>query len=134
MCFDVAYRAGVDPGLAVGSDQQVGLCSGIRSGERTGSPAMVFSTAKNNTINMVTSLLSVGEPFEDEYADSFASHIAIGRGCKGFAASILTQHARFACADVNFGRHQSIDPANDGHVTRATLKRVDAPVDSDQGA
>src|SRR5437667_7122302 len=63
MRFDVAYRSGIDPGLVVGCNQQVGLCSGIRCGERTGSPAMVFSTAKNNAINMVTSLLSVGEPF-----------------------------------------------------------------------
>src|SRR5947199_3772813 len=63
MCLDVAYRAGIDACLAVGCDQQIGLSSGIRGGERTGTPTMVFGTPTNHSINMVPISLGLGELF-----------------------------------------------------------------------
>src|SRR5436190_11928086 len=68
MCLYVAHCTGIDPGLVIGSDQQVGLCSGIRGRERTGTPAMVFGTATDHAIDMVTILLGQVELFEHEHA------------------------------------------------------------------
>src|SRR5436305_4788642 len=58
MRLDVAHRAGIDSSLAIGRDQQVSLRSGIGGRKRTGTPPMIFGTAANHPINMVTILLS----------------------------------------------------------------------------
>src|SRR5437764_1388690 len=81
MRFDVAHRTRINSCLAIGGDQYVGLCSRIRRCQRTGTSAMVFSTPTYTPINMVASLLGLGEPFQYEYTNPFTSHIAIGRGC-----------------------------------------------------
>ena len=133
MCLDVAHRTRIDPSLAVGGDQQVGLCSVVRSGERTGSPAMVFGTGADHAINMVTRLLCIGEFFQHEYTNPFASHIAIGLRREGFAASILTQHACFAETDMHFGRDQGIDATDNSHSALTTLDRIHPPVNGHQG-
>src|SRR5690348_11535255 len=54
MGLDVAHGAGINSGFAVGSYQQVGLCSGIGGCERAGTSPMVFGTAAYHAINMVT--------------------------------------------------------------------------------
>src|SRR5437762_13712920 len=51
--LDVAYCTRIDPFLAVGSNQEVGLCSGIRCRERTGTPAMVSGTPTYHPINLL---------------------------------------------------------------------------------
>src|SRR5436305_2128568 len=102
MRLDVTHCAGIYSGLAVGCDQYVGLCSRIGSRKRSGTPTMIFGTATNHPINMVTSLLRIRELFQDEHTDSLASHIAIGRSCEGLAASIWREHACFANPDVQF--------------------------------
>ena len=133
MRLDVAHRARIDPGLAVSGNQQVCLCSGIRGCERTGTSTMIFGTAANHAINMVIRLLCIGELFQDEYPNPFASHIAIGLGREGFAPPILTEHARFTVTDMQFGRDQSIDSTYNGHVALTALDRVHAAMDGDQG-
>src|SRR5436305_1243366 len=133
MCLDLADVAGIDPGLAVGCDQHVSLCSGIGGCERTGTPPVVFGTAAYHPINMVPISLGSGELFEDKHSDSFASHIAIGLGREGFAASILTEHARFAKADMHLGRDQGIDPTDNGQRALPTLNRVHSSVNGNQG-
>src|SRR5919198_1169595 len=133
MCLDVTDRAGIDTCLTIGCDQQVGLCSGIRGGERTGTPTMVFGTPTYHTINMVTILLCIGELFQDEYTNSFTSHIAIAPRREGFAASIRTEHACFAQTDVCFGGDQGIDATHDGHGTLTTLDGVYPPMNGNQG-
>src|SRR5947207_1877546 len=133
MCLDVAHRARIDPGLAVGCDQQVGLCSRIRGGERMGTSSMIFSTPAYYTINMVTSLLRCRELFQDEYPDSFATHIAIGSRREAFAAPIGTEHPRFTVTDMQLGRDQDIDATYNSYGTLTALDGVHAPVDGDQG-
>src|SRR5436853_1550882 len=100
MCLDVAHRTGINPSLAIGRDQHVGLRSGIWGSERTGTPAMVFGTATNHAINMVTIPLGQVKLFQHKHTNSFTSHIAVGRGIEGFTVSILTQHACFTVADM----------------------------------
>src|SRR5437764_1155039 len=109
MCLDVAYCAGINPGLAVGFDQHIGLCPGIRGRERISTPAMIFGACTNNPIDMVTILLGLGELLQYKHANPFAPHIAIGLGREGFATSILREHAGFAEAHMQFRRDEGID-------------------------
>src|SRR5436309_13847581 len=110
MCFNVAYCAGINASFAVSNYQEVSLCPGIWGRKRTSASPVVFGCSSNDGINMIPVLLCQIEPFQDEHTDPFASHIAIGRGSKGFAASILTQHARFGETDVCFGGYEGINP------------------------
>src|SRR5262249_53900927 len=117
MRLDIAHCARIDFGLAISRNQQVGLCPGIGGRERTGTPTMIFGTAAYHSIDMVTGLLCQDELFQDEHTNPFTSHVAISLGGEGFAASIRTEHASFACTNVCFRGHQSIDAPNNGHST-----------------
>ena len=88
MHLDVTYSPGIDRGLAIGRNQEVGLRSRIRSGERIGTPAMIFSGGSNDCINMIASLLCIGELFEYEHTNPLATYKAIGLSREGFAPSI----------------------------------------------
>src|SRR5436305_2229976 len=132
MRLDVAHRACINPCLAVSRDQQVGLCSGIGSGERTGTPTTVFGTATDHAINVVTSLLGIRKLFEDKYADPFTSYKAIGLSREGFASSVFTKHACFAHTDVRFGRDEGVDTAHNSHRALTTLKHAHSSVNGYQ--
>src|SRR5262245_9794539 len=82
---------------------------------------MIFSTAADDSVDMVSSSLGIGEFFQDKYTNPFTSHIAIGCRRKGFATSIFREHACFAVTDMQFGRDQSINTADDGRAAHATL-------------
>src|SRR5436305_11554059 len=124
MSLDVAHRARIDPGLAVSGDQQVGLRSGIGGCERTGTPTMIFGAPTDHAINMVTCLFCIGELFQHQYTDPFTSHKAISCRREGFAASIRTEHARFARTDMYFGGDQSVDTTHDSQGALTALDRV----------
>ena len=132
MRLDVAHRARIDPGFAVGRDQQVGLCSGVGSGERTGTSPMIFRTPQDHPINMVTCSLSLDERLEHEHPYPFAPHVAIGLFREAFTSSIRTEHPCFTHADVHFGGNQRIDPTDDGHATLSTLDGAHPPMNGDQ--
>src|SRR5436305_5112006 len=95
---------------------------------------MIFSTPKNHAINMVACLFCIRESLEQEHAHPITAHIAIGSSGEGFAASIFTQHARFAQTDLRLWSDQGIDTPNNGHVTLTTLDCADTPMKSDQRA
>ena len=133
MGFNIAHCARIDPCLAIGRNQEVSLCSGVGSCERTGTSSMVFATANDHPINMVSILLSLSEPFQDKHADPFSSHITIGLSREGFASSIWREHSRFARTDVQFGGDQGIDTAYDGHATLSILNGLHPPVNGNQG-
>src|SRR5947207_15988432 len=100
MCLDVAHCPGIDPGLAIGCNQAIGLCSGIRGSEGASTPTMVFGTPTYYGVNVITCLLGYVELFQNEYACPSAPHIAIGLGREGFAPSILTAHGCVTHTDV----------------------------------
>src|SRR5947199_5725612 len=86
--FDVTHCAWINPSLAIGCDQQISLCSEIRSCQRGGMSPMIFGTPTDHPINMVTSLLGIGQLFQHEYPHPITAHISIGCCTEGLAASI----------------------------------------------
>src|SRR5436305_6790056 len=91
---------------------------------------MIFGTPANDPINMIFITFSFRELFQHQYTDPFASHIAIGLCREGLASSIRTQHPSFMITNVQFGRDQSIDTANNGHSTLTTLNGSHTSVNS----
>jgi hypothetical protein len=94
---------------------------------------MIFGTASDHAINMVPISLGFDERLQDEHADPFTAHIAIGLGREGFAASILREHARFAETDVQFGGDECVNTPNNGERALTALNGTHAPVNGDQG-
>src|SRR5947207_14733882 len=133
MRLDIAYGTWINACLTIGRDQQICLCSGIRGREGVGTATMIFGTAAYQPIDMIAVSLGGGELFQHEHADPFTPYKAVGRGSEGFAAAILTQHARFAQADVQFGGDQRIDSTHNSHVALTAFNGVYALMNGDQG-
>src|SRR5436309_15652548 len=52
--FDIAHRARINASLTIGSDQQISLCRRIGGCQRAGSPIMIFCSATEHPINMIS--------------------------------------------------------------------------------
>src|SRR5216684_7202225 len=86
--FDVADMARVGPGFRQCLTDGAGLRLRVRDGVAVGLPAMIESTASDDSVNMVAVSFGLGEPFQDDHAHAFSRDIPIAALAEALAVPV----------------------------------------------
>ena len=81
--LDVRDRARIEPGLAVGGAQQLGLCLRVRRGQRTGTAAVILRRGAHHGEDAVAIALRIGQPLQEHQPQPLAPGITVGRVGEG---------------------------------------------------
>ncbi len=130
--LDVADAVDIDS--PAGLLDQVGLGPGVGRGQRIGVAAMVLGRADDGRHDAVAVGQRLPVVLEDQDADAFAPHIAVGIGGKGLAASSGAEHARLGGPDEHHGFKAEVDATGDRHRTVTAQDGLRRPVHRHQRA
>ena len=133
VCLDVIDCARVDPGVAVGPAEHVGLGVGVGREHAVGPAVVVDRAAGDHGQDPIAVASRVGKPLENQHAAALRTGVAVGVGRERLDPAVGRQDA----ADlIEAQRHrrgdQSIDPAGEDHVGLAGAQRLNPGVHGDQ--
>ena len=127
--FDQSGRSRVQTRNFPGAFDGQLLADGVGRGDTFALAVAAATHAANHSINFVAAAFSVGQPFEQERAGTFAHHKAIGPIAKGTAAG-GAEGADFAEFDEDGRAHVTIHAAGDDRVDLVLGQHFDGGVES----
>ena len=113
--FDIGHRARIQPGILQRLADHRRLSAAIRRGQPGGAAILVNRAAANHRQHPVAIGLSIRQPFQDQYAATFAPRITVCRRVKGLAAAIGGQHPALTEIDGDFRRQHQVDAGHQRH-------------------